>query len=577
MTTEPSPQCQECGAPRVDLADSFCRKCGVMYIASPPAAFRDVVAEPNSEALAPQPRLPKSVEHAAFGVIQHESPLQEPYIQNPFHVLGLSIGASSLDVRNASSRLQIQMRLRGAVDAEESLGDLSGLQAELLDPSKRPAHEARWFYEVPIGLDRGVIQDTSSETLDSIRASDDPISTIEAHDTAALLIALACHATEPASAQELLSLGIRAWDSWRGRSDFTSASVGSEQFWQWAVGFPVSLAAERNALAGNYLGVLAFDQALQEDSAAGVDITATLKPASERLAGIVRHSLSMLDDTDEDLQSAESLTKQAGSLIAELSPISRVSRELNEGASFPIAKSLDHAASKLRSISIALHNTHGDSANAISAMVGALQLATDAEFLLVLRSDERNLRYLYGMKRAITAFEAGNLSNAAELVEQTAQYASDAEERATVARFRSGLHAKSYQSQSFPWGWLVTIGVVILVVIIAVAIGSSGSESRNGASTSSGQSSSASESRSSQRSQISALASQVETLEADLQSLNRQSESICDRYREAGTTCTVPTTQYNQLKTIERQYDAKYAEYETKLAEHNRLVDLYNR
>jgi len=68
MTT-PGGFCGECDAPRADDSDAFCRKCGAPYAASTLAVLGGVVAAPEIEAPAPEPRLRQSVEHAAIGVI----------------------------------------------------------------------------------------------------------------------------------------------------------------------------------------------------------------------------------------------------------------------------------------------------------------------------------------------------------------------------------------------------------------------------------------------------------------------------------------------------------------------------
>lgn len=404
-----------------------------------------------------------------FDGVSDEFTLDEPYSSNPFHVLGISIAASSRDIQAALSRLQIQVRLRDSSDTEKSLDDIRRIQTELLDSSRRPAHETLWFYEVPPALGQGSIVNVGLESLKLLRVDRHNVSTEQQHDIAVLLTALACHASDDNAAQELMSLGIQAWASWSERSGLPNRNGRMDQIWEWAVGVPVSLAAERQALAGNTTAVLALWRRLQQDVLTDLDPTEVLALAFTRLTAFIQLSLES-EDADPDIQDEQSLVLQSQRLIRELVPISALSSELGPAEVSPIAKTLDAAALKLRSLGIALHNSHKNSVEALSAIEGALLLTTDPELRLILQSDARSVKYQIGILEVLAAVETGNISGALRLLDSVIQHASDDEERAQIAQMRIGLNSRlPAPAASSPGIGCLSLIVTVIIIVFVIA------------------------------------------------------------------------------------------------------------
>jgi hypothetical protein len=122
--------------------------------------------------------------------------LQDPFLSNPFRILGLAAGASSQDIRKRADDLRIDARLSSGSDSGLRVEALTRAQADLLDPAKRILFEAMWFYEPPAPLFDGQVA-TGDAELERYRArveapGDEGVES--RHDLAAWLLLQAVHA-----------------------------------------------------------------------------------------------------------------------------------------------------------------------------------------------------------------------------------------------------------------------------------------------------------------------------------------------------------------------------------------------
>jgi hypothetical protein len=528
--------------------------------------------------------------------LAHEAGFElNPYANNAFRVLGLTVAATDRDIRRRSHELLLTVELRGGDQAQQER--IRKAAASLEDSVTRLREELYWPnlvpQPVPPTIELADIR-TVSSAMQSLATLAEAGSEQAVHDLAVLGHAAVIE-NEADDLDQWKYAIVRWHEVWVNKAFWFRMSLRAEGFKDPRASNAV-VDALRDDLPKTVLAPSASRIARMVDAshdslaaqhllivvASGFpvgDIERVRSAATEGLRSRIRASMASIEDsltaTDKTVGTPSPAVLRTKLLEAwaefqrEVLPLVVRLPHIDSGNT-ALRLVGDQAAAFAQSLGVRLHNQVDDSAAGIPPLEAAVRLAASDSVRQQATENLGILRFRVGMRSAVAFVNGNNWKAAIGSAETALAIATTQEQRQAAAEVIERCKAALQRRNRRLIGWSVAaaaVGLIILASAIASASNPGNppiqpSDSSNPASIAPANPCLADKQ---------ALRSQLDSMNADLQNLNAQIDSVnarMDAYSRQGD-----TNNYNALVPLQNSLVRRY---ETERSSYNSKVNQYN-
>jgi hypothetical protein len=380
-----------------------------------------------------------------------------PYVDNPFRILGLPAGAPTATIRRRAQELQVEARLEGA--EPEAVQRIAQAASRVQDAAGRLDDELYWIWSTHETVPAEAVSDPMTRAVVAERLDEQAgkeADDVALHDLAVLLHSCALEAPETDVPQ--WGPALQAWErTWRSErfwmlvrlraADLNDPRVTDATVNDVRERLPARILSATADGAARLLASGADDRAREALAAVAASrfpsaaVQRARREATERLvaqttdlvAGVTEASSSSPGATDAVIRSQWTVLEQ------QLIPTARRLKRLDAETS-GVQDALDEVATCLKVLAVDVFNETKAFDTALPLMTSAVQLAGSEGVRLRMDDDLSTLHCLRSLADGEQSVRAGRLDQAVLAMRRAGEQARRDSERANVDELRVAIH-----------------------------------------------------------------------------------------------------------------------------------------